>query len=63
MPKNWIEGKLEEVTVHEFVDQLRGFAFMADDEFCFDSSPLAHLGERLRAAADEIEKQSHTAAQ
>lgn len=56
MPQIWIDGKLQDATTSEFAAQLRIFANYADTEFSVRSDPIAHLGERLNAAAAEIER-------
>lgn len=52
--KCWKDGRLETCTTDEFVQSLDRYAGYADEQFKFNSDPAAHLGERLRAAADAI---------
>jgi len=50
----WKNGKREPCAAREFAEQLRVYAEYADKEFGTRSDFTAHLGERLRMAADAI---------
>lgn len=55
-PKHWYDGQLKPCSLAQFIGSLRRYADYADREFRTRSDPAAHLGERLGAAADEIER-------
>lgn len=51
----WKNGERVSASIREFIHQLDAYAKYADDRFKHNSDPSAHLGERLRSAADLIE--------
>ncbi len=52
----WKNGRLEPCTLAEFICGLRRHAGWADQEFGIRSDAAAHLGQRLNAAADALER-------
>lgn len=52
--KSWKDGQLQSCTMAEFIQSLYRYSGWADDRFKFMSDPSAHLGERLKAAADAL---------
>lgn len=54
--KAWKGGMLIDCSAEEFTQSLRRFAGWADLRFSTRSDAAAHLGERLNAAADEVDR-------
>lgn len=55
LPLVWKDGRRVPATEEEFAHQLRIYADYADAHLSSHSNFLAHLGERMRAAADLID--------
>lgn len=54
--KAWKGGKLVDCSAEEFTQSLHWFAGWADQHFILRSDSAAQLGERLNAAANEIDR-------